>query len=229
MRPVDKGTAPRTYAQYQDAGPDLQARLGDYCSYCERQIETNLAVEHIQPKSLVRTLQTSWSNFLLGCVNCNSSKGANPINVTDYFWPDIDNTLRAFEYTKGGFVNPSSDITPALALKAKDTMLLTGLDKYPGNPDPKRLPTATDRRWKKRDEVWNLAEKSMAHLQNNNTVEMREQIVHTAIGRGLFSIWWTVFASDADMRQRFRLAFPGTDSGCFDHTENCQPRAGGQV
>ena len=51
MRPVDKGTAPTVYTKYQDAGPDLQSRLGDYCSYCERQIETHLAVEHIQPKS----------------------------------------------------------------------------------------------------------------------------------------------------------------------------------
>ena len=88
MRPVDKGAAPAVYAKYQDAGPDLQARLGDYCSYCERQIETNLAVEHIQPKSHVPALRTDWTNFLLGCVNCNSSKGNTPINLRDYFWPD---------------------------------------------------------------------------------------------------------------------------------------------
>src|SRR5260221_6501574 len=75
MRPVDKGAAPALYENYQEAGPDLQVRLGDFCSYCERQIETHLAVEHVQPKSHVPALATVWSNFLLGCVHCNSSKG----------------------------------------------------------------------------------------------------------------------------------------------------------
>ena len=58
MRPVERGAALRVYTKYQDAGPDLQARLGDYCSYCERQIETNLAVEGNVPcpgKSWFRT------------------------------------------------------------------------------------------------------------------------------------------------------------------------------
>lgn len=231
MRPVDKGIAPHTYSRYQDAGPDLQARLGDYCSYCERQIETNLAVEHIQPKSHVSRLRTSWSNFLLGCVNCNSSKGANPINVTDYFWPDVDNTLRAFKYTKGGIIDPSLSLSSSsLMAKADATIILFGLDKYPGNSNKARHPSSSDKRWLTRQQVWQCAETSWARLQKQPTnTDLREQIVETAIGRGLFSIWWTVFANDADMRQRFRLAFPGTDSGCFDHTENCQPRAGGQI
>src|SRR5690242_20526604 len=114
MRPVDKGLPSAVYTSYQDAGPDLLGRIGDYCSYCERQIETNLAVEHIQPKSLVPTLRNSWSNFLLGCVNCNSSKGDTPVNLSDYFWPDQDNTLRAFEYVRGGLVKPHSALTSSL-------------------------------------------------------------------------------------------------------------------
>src|SRR2546425_11096780 len=61
MRPVDKGAAPAVYARYQDAGPDLRARLGDYCSYCERQIETHLAVEHVQPKSHAHAPHTDWT------------------------------------------------------------------------------------------------------------------------------------------------------------------------
>ena len=77
MRPVDKGVAPARYVRYQDANSDLRGRIGDYCSYCERQIETHLAVEHVQPKVRRTTLRNSWSNFLLGCVNCNSSKGKN--------------------------------------------------------------------------------------------------------------------------------------------------------
>src|ERR1700730_16188143 len=101
MRPVERGTAPRVYTNYQDAGPDLQARLGDYCSYCERQIETNLAVEHVQPKDSQTALRNTWTNFLLGCVHCNSSKGKQPVSVPDFLWPDLDNTLRAFDYEPG--------------------------------------------------------------------------------------------------------------------------------
>src|SRR5688572_22629383 len=93
-RPVDKGAAPRVYAAYQEAGSDLQARLGDYCSYCERRIETHLAVEHVQPKVRRASLRTSWRNFLLGCVHCNSCKGKKRIALHSYYWPDRDNTLR---------------------------------------------------------------------------------------------------------------------------------------
>ena len=42
MRPVDKGAAPAVYTHYKNARVDLIGRLGDYCSYCERQIETHL-------------------------------------------------------------------------------------------------------------------------------------------------------------------------------------------
>jgi len=57
----------------------------------------------------------------------------------------------------------------------------------------------------------------------------RELIVENALGRGLFSVWWTVFLGDADMRRRLRQAFLGTDPGSFDANEDLQPRAGGQV
>ena len=35
---------------YAQAKPDLINRMGHYCSFCERRISTNFAVEHIQPK-----------------------------------------------------------------------------------------------------------------------------------------------------------------------------------
>lgn len=228
MRPVDKGEAPRTYANYQDAGPDLQTRLGEYCSYCERKLATHLAVEHIQPKSLVPTLATAWSNFLLGCVHCNSSKGDIPIQLPDYLWPDTDNTLRAIGYSRGGLVSPSPSLSPSLHAKANATIALTGLDKYPGNPG--RTPTLSDKRWLHRKEAWQYATSALTRLQAQpGNTGMREQIVETAIAAGFFSIWWTVFAGDADMRRRFRAAFPGTDSSSFDAQENCQYRPGGQV
>ena len=52
MRPVERGASPKqSYPSYGDAAEDLEARLGRYCSYCERRLETHLAVEHIRPKS----------------------------------------------------------------------------------------------------------------------------------------------------------------------------------
>ena len=148
MRPVDKGAAPTTYARYQDASVDLRARLGDYCSYCERQIETHLAVEHVQPKVWRPMLRNSWTNFLLGCVHCNSSKGNKLVALRDYFWPDRDNTLRAFEYVNGGLVRPHSNLVAFDRVRAQDTIVLTGLDKFPGNTG--REPSASDRRWLRR-------------------------------------------------------------------------------
>src|SRR5437899_4914012 len=175
MRPVERGAAPAVYAKYQDAGRDLQARLGDYCNYCERQIETHLAVEHIQPKVHRTSLQTAWRNFLLGCVHCNSCKGKKRVALRNYFWPDSDNTLRAFEYVRGGLVNPSALLSPALRKIAEATISLVGLDKYPGNGE--REPTSSDRRWLRRHETWLMAEMDRARLARNETTEVRELIV----------------------------------------------------
>ena len=227
MRPVDKGAAPADYVKYQDAGPDLQERLGDYCSYCERQIETNLAVEHVQPKSVVPGLVRDWDNLLLACTNCNSTKGATPIQLVDYFWPDVDNTLRAFEYVCGGIIQPHGSLTPKMAAKAVETLSLTGLDRYPGNGG--QQPTASDQRWLRRQQAWQKAEWCRDILAEQDTAETRELIVTIALGRGEFSIWWTVFALDIDMRRRLRLAFTGTHAGSFDTNEEPVPRGGGQL
>ena len=228
MRPVEKGAGPvDVYARYQDAALDLIARIGDYCSYCERQIETNLAIEHMQPKSLEPALMTLWLNFLLACVNCNSVKGATPVILDDFYWPDLDNTMRAFEYQAGGLVVPHPSLSPAERARAGATIALLGLDRFPGNPEAE--PSPADRRWKRRQEVWGLACRCRRHLAANNTSEVRELIVENAVARGMFSIWWTVFAGDDDMRRRLRQAFPGTASSCFNTNEELTPRPGGHL
>jgi uncharacterized protein (TIGR02646 family) len=237
MRPVERGVAPAVYAKYQDAGPDLQAAIGDYCSYCERQIETHLAVEHIQPKSLVTALATQWSNFLLGCVNCNSCKGDTPINLPDYLWPDADNTLRAIEYKVGGIVSVKMPNPTHIQTKAKNTIELVGLDKDPGNPDIARRPSDKDKRWKRRFEAWQLAVRYREKIRECERLapdvtisdHVRSSAVDVALGRGMFSIWWTVFDGDTDMRRRLREAFVGTHSGSFDVNEELVARPLGQV
>lgn len=227
MRPVDKGASPvATYANYAAALPDLEQRLGRYCSYCERYIATNLAVEHVQAKSLVPALALTWSNFLLACVNCNSCKGDTPVTVADYLWPDCDNTLRAFEYRTGGMVAPHPALAAPVLAKAQASAALVGLDRVPGAGTP---PTHSDLRWLKRFETWRKANDALRRLSQNDTVELREQIVDTAIATGLFSIWWSVFAADANMRSRLRAAFVGTCPNSFDASGNLQARPGGQL
>ncbi len=229
MRPVDKGSAPRTYLQYYDAQNDLIERIGDYCSYCERQIETNLAVEHIQPKSKVPILRNEWSNFLLGCVNCNSCKGDQDVNLDDYFWPDSDNTSLAFDYLAGGLVVAHPVLNSINQVKAERTIEIFGLDRDPGNPNKEKRPTRQDKRWKKRDDIWNLAQKELKRLQSEDTQNIRELIVEVAVSRGLFSIWIKVFEKDPDMRCRLIRGFKGTALNCFDASGLAISRVGGQL
>jgi len=227
MRPVDRGEAPQVFTSYRDAYPFLVQRMGDYCSYCERQIETHLAVEHVQPKDPVPALRNEWSNFLLGCVNCNSSKGATPVALIDYLWPDSENTMAAFSYSEGGLVNHHDGIAPPLKAKAQATITLVGLDRYPGNPG--REPSPADARWQRRLEAWQLAEWCRKQVAENDTEQVRSLVIEVAKGRGMYSIFWTVFHGDADLRKRLREAFSGTSHACFDANEEPLPRAGGQI
>ncbi len=117
MRPVRRGASPRTtdFADYAQAKPELVSRLGSYCSYCERRIPTNLAVEHLQPKrgpSGHPDLAGRWENFLLACVNCNSTKGDKPVVLADVLLPDRDNTFAAYTYTEDGKVSVVASLRP---------------------------------------------------------------------------------------------------------------------
>ena len=229
MRPVEKGTVPRHYRKYGEAKDDLIGRIGDYCSYCERQIETHLAVEHVQPKSKEEKLRLAWSNFLLGCVNCNSCKKDKAVILHQYLWPDTDNTFRAFDYLEGGLVIAHSALSTELKQKAIATINLVGLDRDPGNPDKAKRPTKADKRWKRRQEAWELAKRERQRLQRKDTSELRETIVDVATGRGMFSIWMKVFEDDPDMRCRLIAGFKGTAQNCFDTDGKPIPRPKGQL
>lgn len=231
MRPIDRQAAPRIYTRYEDALRDLASRIGDYCSYCERYIDTHLAVEHIQPKSLKKSLRTAWTNFLLACVNCNSCKGKKHVVLNRFFWPDVDNTLRCFAYVTGGRVVVVSGLGAGESKKAQESIELVGLDRDPGHPIRKRRSTKADLRWKRRQEAWDKAEKDRAKLADptKDTPDLREAIAEKAAERGMFSIWMTVFAADADMRRRLVEAFKGTSPDCFDAGYNLVMRPGGAI
>jgi hypothetical protein len=222
MRPVKRGVSPQAtdYADYEDAKPFLVSRLGHYCSYCERRVATNLAVEHIQPKGLpaYAALEGSWSNFLLGCVNCNSTKKHKDVVLADNFLPDRDNTFAALDYFADGGIKPSAIVPAGNRVLAARLLSLVGLDKPISlHLDENGKQIALDR-VAQRMEAWGIAQVTKDDVDANpGNVAVLRCAVRTAVEGGFFSIWMTVFAGNADMRRRLVDAFPGTSgSGCFD-------------
>ena len=227
MRPVDKGAHPAiAFTTYRSAIGELEGRLGRYCSYCERRLETHLAVEHVQPKSLAPGMARNWTNLLLACVNCNSCKGDTAVAVPNYLWPDSDNTLRAFRYSVGGLVDIDPAISAPMQRLATGLRGLVGLDRVPGAAGE---PTENDLRWNRRREAWDKAVRARQRLLTSDTDQVREQIAETAQESGMFSIWWEVFDGNPNMRQRLRLAFVGTCANSFNGNEELQARRGGRL
>jgi uncharacterized protein (TIGR02646 family) len=223
MRPVHRGPAPQDddFEHFDKAKPHLISRLGLYCSYCERRIVTLLAVEHIQPKDGpygYPHLIGRWSNFLLACVNCNSTKKAKNIVLADVLLPDRDNTFAAVVYLPDGTIQPAPGLTPEMENKVKHTLGLAGLDKGINEIHDENGKLVAIDRVAQRMETWLVAEAAKidvdAHPGND---AVKRLAVQTAKGHGFFSIWMTVFSGDSDMRNRLIDAFEGTKgSGCFD-------------
>lgn len=228
MRPVTRTAAPQGYAKYQDAIGDLEACFGHYCSYCERRFPALLAVEHVSPRSSDVARETDWTNFLLGCANCNSVKGDTPTNDQDFLWPDKDNTLSAIEYGAGGVVRPCPTLGHDITSKALALIELVGLDRHPGQPNAKQ-PTDRDKRYMEREEKWKLANLMRDRLTRNNSIEFRDTIVALAREAGFFSIWFAAFHDDADMRRRLVEAYVGTARDCFEADWTLKARVGGHL
>lgn len=221
--PVDDEGNPVTYADYKDARDDLIEHMGDYCSYCEVALHDQVDVEHVLPKSLNPSLAREWSNFLLACGTCNSIKGNNEVDLDDYYWPDQDNTLRAFFYEQDEppQINSGSGVDHPTAQR---TLELTGIDRVPGHS---RL-SDRDRRWKKRFGAWGIALIARGNLGTADSVEMRETIVMLAQALGFWSVWFSAFHDDEDMQLRLISEFPGTSADCFDNV-TLVPRPTGRI
>jgi hypothetical protein len=219
MRPVERGVAPQIYAQYGDAIEDLKSRLGDYCSYCERQVAASLAVEHVIPKSLRPELEKEWNNFLLGCTNCNSVKSDREVEINNFIWPDRDNTLLAFVYSKGGFVKLADNLDNDLKTKAQALLDLVGLQRHPARGWVK--PAKKDKRWQDREESWATAEKCRDLFESLEQADAaRDLVLEVAKNNGFFSVWMTVFTDYPDIRKELIKLFPGTALSCFDSNGN---------
>lgn len=222
---MKKGSSPvqGDFNKYEDAKNDLVSRLGTYCSYCERRVSTNLAVEHLEPKKgafAKPELEKRWSNFLLACVNCNSTKGDKQVDFASLFFPDRDNTFHAFNYLPDGTVEPAEALPDEAKLIAQDTLELLGLDKpKQADIDHSGNQVALDR-VSQRMSAWANAEASKKLLNDSDSPQLRAFIAATtATSVGYFSVWMTVFKNDNDMKLRLIQAFKGTAvSGCFDMT-----------
>lgn len=217
MRPLIRGKSPTEngtfieFSHYSKALPYLVDRIGLYCSYCGKMIENSPEVEHICPKSVDPSLKLDWNNFLLACRNCNSVKSAHPDNVndfkTDYFWPDEDDTYSIFIYECTGKICVKSSIKVEVKEKAIKTLELTGLNKI----------ERKDKILLKRREVWGVAKESLVDLKKCETEEMRRQIIRTAVSRGYWSIWMTVFENESEILKELIYSFPGTNTEYFCH------------
>lgn len=215
MRPVERGIAPQIYNQYGDAIEDLTQRLGKYCSYCERHLPVSLAVEHVLPKDLHPQLERDWNNFLLGCTNCNSVKGAKTVEINNFLWPDRNNTFLPFVYFKGGFVRLSTDMNATQQAKAQALLNLVGLQRHQASDWEK--PAKKDKRWQQREEVWMVAESCREKFEAlNQCTEAKELVLTVAQSKGFFSVWMTVFNDYPEIKRRLVQLLPGTATDCFD-------------
>ena len=229
MRPENRGEWPKdasgnniSFADYSAARDDLIRRIDDYCSYCEVCLHGPIAVEHVQPKTHQVTLKLNWTNFLLACSNCNSTKGHEDVDLNDYFWPDRDNTARVFDYYVHEPPRISSGLAVAVHPIAQRTIALTGLDRVPGHPSY----SERDRRWLKRREAWGVALKARRDLEQNGTPQMRESILNTAVSRGFWSVWLQVFHDDEEMRVEPHQVVPGDRRRLLRRPDPADPTPG---
>lgn len=239
MRPVRRGLSPiyGEYVDYKKAKTDLISRISSgsidgehkvaYCSYCERVINTNLAVEHIQPKGGTYgrpDLEGCWENFLLACVNCNSVKRDRGVFFDFVLFPDRDNTFNAFVYTDDGRIKINSNLSQNTQDMAKETLWLTGLDKDRRNTLDINKRLISQDRVNQRKQAWGIASNSLniyLKKQADTDDDIKNLIVENMVLNGYFSVWMTVFKNHPEMTTRFIDSISGTrGSGCFDGVDN---------
>ncbi len=198
--PLDDANNPKSFQPYNKAKADLLSRLGEYCSYCERL--GDLHVEHVVPKRYRPDLEQEWTNFLLGCANCNAIKGDRNLSRNGYMWPDQDDTEAVFSYLPDGIVRVRDDLSEPIRTKAQKLFDLVGLGRCPVNES-----RARDLRWRKRREAWGLAKSAQQLVKQGADIDWMIQLAKAV---GFFSVWMTVFADDPQMCDRLRRSFLGT-------------------
>ncbi|MGB5686756.1 MAG: HNH endonuclease [Candidatus Electrothrix sp.] len=224
MRPVDKGEPPGEYIDYGRARHDLAEKIGYYCSYCEMQVCHCIEVEHVLSRNQGGAL-LQWSNFLLSCKYCNTIKSDRNVNLTDYLWPDLDNTDLAFAYAEERAVEPNPNQSQDVQLLARKTIALTGLNRFPGGVNE---PTEADTRWRSRKEAWDVARKSYNDWLEAPVIQMARSIARTSLN-GHYSIWIEVFKNESMVLDEIDNIYRGI--GLFKEYSNGKRviREGGRI
>lgn len=221
MRQVQRGPHPKdgagseiVFTEYAQSRRFLIDAIGGYCCYCERKIDAGLHVEHVQPKDSNPNLALVWTNFLLGCVNCNSNKGKENVQLANFVWPDVDATFDYFNYTQQGEVTVAQQVqSPALRTRIEKTIELFGLQKG--------LPAAGTREWMKAsDRRRELREIAIANAYDYADTYRLSNPAQKAIvqgfmagfvrEQGFWSIWMRAFEAFPEMTDLIRDCIPGT-------------------
>ena len=221
MRPVDKGEKPdKEYRCYADAKPDLVDRIGAYCSYCEFPIEHVPEVEHKESKSTGGAL-IAWENLLLSCKYCNCRKlvKVSKGEKEQYIWPDEDDTFHAYSYVNG-MPELNKDYLDkqekTIQQRAYKLFHLVQLNHIPTSPKDK------DRRFFRRNEVFNVAEDELNTWNKisvtNHKEEYKKTLIRLALATGFFSVWLEVFKDVPEIKRAFIDAFAGTNKKYFYDT-----------
>jgi hypothetical protein len=240
MRPVEKWTighvSPKgitvleVYNSHTLANPVLQENLDTFCSYCEV-FSSDTEVEHVISQNQDATQRTLWSNFLLACGRCNGSdnKSNKPVDLSLMYFPNLNNTMLAFEYLEGGLVKVNAKLKNQNQIdKATTLMNLVGLDKYPENP---KYPTTklhphgfspNDKRWEHKREAWENAERKLVKYEAKEI--SADSVAKFAHQRGFFSVWFSVFSAHKEVKKALIQIFKGTALDCFDADFNPIPR-----
>ena len=207
MRPVERGPWPvdghgnqKPFHPYDKAKDDLFCRIGEYCSYCER--KGDLHVEHVIPKERCEALEENWTNFLLGCVNCNSIKSDHNVSRDDYVWPDEDDTFAIYEYSKEGIVRVRDGLPADINARGQNLFNLVGLGRSPGSGA-----TRKDHRWRMRREVWGQAQEARTKIGDGDNIDL---VIMLARATGFWSVWMTIFSDYPEVTERLVRSFPGT-------------------
>lgn len=222
MRPVDKGHKDKTYNPYTTAKRDLFNAIGPYCSYCERNIQLGGAVEHVQPKSKEIGKECCWDNFLLSCVNCNSTKGSRTINdnnIYEYVWPDKDDTYHMIEYDSDSLIpRPNDTISEDDKQRVQRLITLVGLNKTAPKEDSLDYAKACDTRVEGRIKASQTAKESKdiySHLSDEGKGPFRKLLSIIIKAEGYWSVWMHTFEDVPEVREMLLDIIPGTRKELF--------------
>ncbi len=226
MRPVSRGNIPTDeydvdieFTEYSRTRQYLIERIGEYCSYCERKIPANLAVEHVHPKDLYPALELEWSNLLLACTNCNSTKGKKDVKLCDYVFPDMGNSFELFEYSSDGIVKPAKGLSSRFRTLAINMIRLVGLDKKSPKKGTIAWQEDSDRRQKHRIQALIESEdyrKKYSAADQSVRDIMKDMIITIAVHQGFWSIWMHAFASFPEIQRELVNSYCGTNKTFFN-------------